>query len=176
MGYYVEAIELDKDFFRPKDISCYNLNLNDDFSGSVKNKFDVITAIEVVEHLENSRHFLRECHKLLDLHGKVLITTPNVECIPARLKFLLRGSLRGFEFDLYKDSGHHEAEHITPIFSTLFMRIARDSGFGVIEHTVYPRNGFSNSRKAFSVISRLIAPFLRGNKYGETNIFLLEKT
>jgi 2-polyprenyl-3-methyl-5-hydroxy-6-metoxy-1,4-benzoquinol methylase len=175
MGYYVEAVELDKDFFRPKHINCYNANLNDNFSGSVKNKFDVITAIEVIEHLENPRHFLRECHKLLNPHGRVLITTPNVECIPGRLKFLLKGNLRGFEFDLYKDSKRHEAEHVTPIFSSLFMRVAKDTGFNVVKHVVYPKNTFPNSRGVFVLTSKVIAPFLGGSKYGETHIFLLEK-
>ena len=177
IGCYVEAIEVDIDSFFPNDITCYKGNLNDDFSSLIDNTFDIITAIEVIEHIENPRHFLRQCYNLLNSNGNVLITTPNVECIPGRLKFLLKGTLRGFEFDTYKDPNLHEAQHITPIFSSLFMRVVTDTGFSIINHVGYPsKNSFLNSRWIFTITSKIVAPFLRGCKYGENHIFLLEKS
>jgi 2-polyprenyl-3-methyl-5-hydroxy-6-metoxy-1,4-benzoquinol methylase len=68
------------------------LDLNDPgFERALSSEFDLITAVEVVEHLENPTAFLRSICRLLKPNGVAILTTPNVENVPARLKFLLRG-------------------------------------------------------------------------------------
>lgn len=49
--------------------------------------FDLITAIEVIEHVESAIGFLRNVRNLLAPTGVAIITTPNVDCLPARAKF-----------------------------------------------------------------------------------------
>lgn len=45
------------------------------------NSFDVITAMEVLEHIDNPKTFLKEAHRLLRKNGVLLITTPNQDRI-----------------------------------------------------------------------------------------------
>ncbi|RLI93473.1 MAG: hypothetical protein DRO92_04215 [Candidatus Altiarchaeales archaeon] len=147
------------------------VDLNKSFSRSIKGKFDLITAIEVIEHLENPRHFLRECNKLLKVGGKLIITPPNIESIPGRLRFLVRGNFKHFD----SDPKFNEPTHITPIQSYLFSRAARDTGFRVIKQFYFPPGKFYGSRSIVKIAALIISPFLHGHKFGEKNIFLLEK-
>jgi SAM-dependent methyltransferase len=54
----------------------------------IKEKFDVILALELIEHLWNVDNFLKECNRLLKLNGKLIISTPNVNYWKNRLKRL----------------------------------------------------------------------------------------
>jgi hypothetical protein len=56
--------------------------------------FVLVNAIEVIEHVESPIGFLRNIGRMLSLRGVAVITTPNVDSLPARLKFLLFGKIR----------------------------------------------------------------------------------
>src|SRR6266446_9334571 len=56
--------------------------------------FDLVVAVEVIEHVESPIGFLRNVARLLAKNGVAVITTPNVDSLAARLKFLLAGRLR----------------------------------------------------------------------------------
>jgi cyclopropane fatty-acyl-phospholipid synthase-like methyltransferase len=140
-------------------------DLNEDFSGLISKRPDIITAIEVIEHLENPVHFLKQCSRLLKPDGKLLLTTPNTECAPGRLKFLVQGNLRHFDRNA-------DRTHITPILTEIFPKLANKSGFEIVE--VYPLIRYwDDERMLVKIISRLVAPFLKGYVYGECNLFML---
>ncbi|KKM69280.1 hypothetical protein LCGC14_1452370 [marine sediment metagenome] len=71
---------------------------------------DLITAIEIIEHLENPRHFIREIKRVLKIGGKAIISTPNIFNWKARIYYPLKGIIWGFRKMDYEISGH-----ITPI-------------------------------------------------------------
>lgn len=54
-------------------------------------QFDLITCIEVIEHLENPWQFTRGLNQLLKPGGHLIITTPNPESFRSLLCFFLRG-------------------------------------------------------------------------------------
>ena len=56
--------------------------------------FDLVVAVEVIEHVESPIGFLRNVAQLLAPGGVAAITTPNVDSLPARIRFLLAGRLR----------------------------------------------------------------------------------
>lgn len=54
-------------------------------------KFDLVLSSEVIEHLENPRHYLREMAKVTKPGGYILLSTPNIECFTSLISFCLRG-------------------------------------------------------------------------------------
>lgn len=57
----------------------------------VDSSFDTVTAIEIIEHLENPRHVFREIARVLRPGGVAVISTPNCENVRSYLSLLLRG-------------------------------------------------------------------------------------
>lgn len=95
-------------------------DLNEDFIFE-SNKFDVVTSLAIIEHLENPRHFLRECKRVVKPGGYIILSTPSIEHFKARIKFLIKGVLYGFDVKDYEISGH-----ITPITSYDIRRICKE--------------------------------------------------
>lgn len=47
--------------------------------------FDVVSALQVIEHLSNPEKFLKEVHIILKKNGILILTTPNPKGVAARL-------------------------------------------------------------------------------------------
>jgi len=75
---------------------CIQADCN--YSIPLKNNFDTIIALELIEHLWNVDNFLKECRRLLKKGGVLIISTPNVKYCVNRLK-LLFGDDSGFDTD-----------------------------------------------------------------------------
>lgn len=154
-GLRVTAADLRNDFELGTEF--VQLDFNDpNFDRILSPEFDLITAVEVIEHLENPTAFLRSLGRLLKSDGVAILTTPNVENVPARLKFLMQGRVRAMD--------QFAPEHTTPIHLDLFMRkIVPPSGLVLIAHFVHPKNDFPLTARRYLVpFFRLLVPFLKG--------------
>jgi 2-polyprenyl-3-methyl-5-hydroxy-6-metoxy-1,4-benzoquinol methylase len=131
--------------------------------------FDLVTAIEVIEHVESPIGFLRNLGRLLAPQGVAVITTPNVDSLPARAKFMLTGKIRTMdEFS--------EPTHISPIFWDLLRRqfLAR-AGLRLREHFLFPPNGYQLSRKPIAWTLRIAAAAFSGDSIlGDNHILVVE--
>src|SRR5438270_11056827 len=68
------------------------VDLNSDFGNSFAgDPYDLVVAIEVIEHLENPWHFLREVRKLLRKGAALVLSTPNVDSTLDRLTYVIEG-------------------------------------------------------------------------------------
>lgn len=173
-GGLYSAIEIAADAFELENIKLYQINLNSNFSDLINDKFDLIISIEVIEHIENPHNFIRQLVQLLNTDGTIIITTPNTENIPARLKFLLNGNIRGFEWFISKDSTRHESQHISPIFTSLFFRILEENDLQIESYYHFPSNRYLNSTKFIKILSQVLSPFLKGYKFGDNHIFIIK--
>jgi 2-polyprenyl-3-methyl-5-hydroxy-6-metoxy-1,4-benzoquinol methylase len=88
--------------------------------------FDVVIASEVIEHLENPRHTIRELARLCRAGGHVIITTPNNESIRSLLALVLRGHFVDFDKGWYPG-------HITPVLRKDFTRMFTEAGLLPLE-------------------------------------------
>lgn len=68
--------------------------------------FDVVCAIEVLEHVENPLGALRNMRSLLTPSGVLIVSTPNLGHIRSRIKYLLRGAPGYFGPNEYHVTGH----------------------------------------------------------------------
>jgi SAM-dependent methyltransferase len=169
-GMYVTGADLVNYF--EIDAEFVQLDLNDPaFERALSSKFDLITSVEVIEHLENPTAFLRSIQRLLNPKGVAILTTPNVENVAARLKFLVTGEVRAMN--------KNSPEHVTPIYLDLFIRkIVPPSGLTLIDHFEHPKNDYPlTARRYFVPFFRMLAPFMKGAALaGDCHFLVLRKT
>lgn len=131
--------------------------------------FDLVTAIEVIEHVESPINFLRNIGQLLTPGGVAVLTTPNVDSLPARSKFLLKGKIRTMD-------ENSEPTHISPVFFDLLQRqFLPRAGLRLREHFVFPPNGYQLTRKPIAWTFRLMSLAFSGDALlGDNHIFVLQ--
>ncbi|HVZ23542.1 MAG TPA: class I SAM-dependent methyltransferase [Vicinamibacterales bacterium] len=128
-GFEVYACDADAALFAAGDVPAVHFqiaDLNSPFPYA-DGSFTALCAVEVIEHLENPRHFLRECHRTLRPGGLVVVTTPNVLNVASLLTLSLRGHLVYFSQKEYR-SNHH----ITPVRLQDFENIFAEIGFTAV--------------------------------------------
>jgi SAM-dependent methyltransferase len=91
--------------------------------------FDLVVAVEVIEHLERPYHLLREFGRVLKPGGYAVITTPNVHSLKSRLKYPILGIPSLFEFVSDDTMG----QHITPVSIGAFLYAFDRSGLSLTD-------------------------------------------
>ena len=127
---------------------------------------DLVTAIEVVEHVANQGRFWDLVAALLKPGGRALITTPNVHSLPSRLRWLLSGSVRQFD-------GHGDPTHVTPVFLPLLPRLLGPRGLDLGETWAYPAGTYLAMRPALRALFRVLA--FADTRPGDTLCFWVHK-
>jgi cyclopropane fatty-acyl-phospholipid synthase-like methyltransferase len=75
----LEYSELSRKIITQKEHIAYS-NFND-----INEKFDIITAFDLVEHLYNISEFLEKCHNLLSSNGLLIILTGDAQSLSSKL-------------------------------------------------------------------------------------------
>jgi 2-polyprenyl-3-methyl-5-hydroxy-6-metoxy-1,4-benzoquinol methylase len=82
---------------------------------------DVVTAIEVIEHLENPRDFMRKLTRIVKPGGWIIVTTPNQLSLLSLLTLIVKHRFQAFQ-DI------HYPAHLTALLDIDLRRIACESG------------------------------------------------
>lgn len=176
LGLKVQATDADTDQYRGS-VPCKQVDFNaPNFAKTLGiGEFDLVTSTEVIEHLENPVGFLKNIKQLLAPGGIAVITSPNVDNLAGRFKFLMTDRLWMVS--------KYTPEHIMPIFYDLMVNhwIPR-AGLTLIEHRVYPpgrllAEDFLYYRPWLYRLVRGISaviPSMRICDWGNTNIFTLK--
>jgi SAM-dependent methyltransferase len=107
LGFEVVAFDLDTSGWRVKDLPCFQADLDRDL-GIVNDKgpFAAICAVEVIEHLENPRNFLRGMIRAGGPGSLLVVTTPNPLDAFSCITMFARGIFNWFSRELYLGGGH----------------------------------------------------------------------
>ena len=91
--------------------------------------FDIIIAIEVLEHLFDPYHFMEECRRLLKSKGTLIVHVPNVAFFPNRLRLFFGKELRTSE------GGDWKVGHLHYFTKYSLKKLFEDEGFRVLKIT-----------------------------------------
>lgn len=132
MGLDVYAADIDPALFSAVGIDCIKVDLDEKMPYE-DGFFDCILSSNLIEHLEDQYTFIRECYRVLRERGKLVVTTPNVLNLKARMANLLVG------FNLFTGRPQNEVdpfeggEHINMVnYYELRVNLHRN-GFRVID-------------------------------------------
>lgn len=106
------------------------VDLNTDFHTHFGRTFSLVTATEVIEHLDDPRAFLRSIHCLLRDGGCLGLTFPNIGFWKGRIKFLLTGEIWGFGVRHCRS-----LRHISPISFEMIGLMLQETGFSLMSIT-----------------------------------------
>lgn len=92
--------------------------------------FDFVLCKDVLEHLLNPLHVVRECRRVLVNSGILLLHVPNHFPLIGRVKFLLSGNIDTFNF--FPGATSWDFPHLRFFTHNEFVRVSRDVGFELI--------------------------------------------
>jgi SAM-dependent methyltransferase len=111
---------------------------------------DLVLAIEAIEHVENVGTMLQEASRVLRPGGCLLLTTPNVHSVEARLRFLLLAQLK--QFDALGDP-----THVSPLFLFPARRLIERHALALERVWGHPLDGSSpTSRPGLRGLARVL--------------------
>jgi SAM-dependent methyltransferase len=132
-------------------------------------KFDLITAIEVIEHLENPGRLYRLLSQYLKSTGVALVTTPNIHSLNSRMRHLLTGKMGQFD-----EKG--DPTHIIPVLLDGVERILPRYGLKLVARWGYPEDGSSLLyRRPLRILSRALRLVLPDAIPGDALCFIVAR-
>ena len=88
-------------------VSFCKVDLHKDFSEKCKKRvFDTVYMVEVIKHLENPRHTLRQIKSLLKDGGITFCFHADASCLYSRRRFFFAYEMAMFTGSTYYDMGH----------------------------------------------------------------------
>lgn len=152
-----------------KGATIARADLNQAGPWPVTGRFQLITAIEVIEHIENIGMFFDHVREHLEDDGALMLTTPNVESLAARLRFLLLGELK--QFDSIGDR-----THIFPVLLTTIDRILASHRLKIAMRWGHPDDGRTlTSRWWVNALARALRGVLRESTPGDNLCLMIRK-
>jgi 2-polyprenyl-3-methyl-5-hydroxy-6-metoxy-1,4-benzoquinol methylase len=124
--------------------------------------FDVVAAVETIEHLDGPRRFVARLVRLVRPGGWLVVTTPNQLSLYSLLSLLLRGYFAAFA----EAPGLYPA-HLTALVETDLLRMARE--FGLVEARI-----IYTDRGRIPLTSRHWPRPLRGRRFSD-NLMLMAR-
>jgi SAM-dependent methyltransferase len=175
LGYDVTALDVDEEKWIPKEIPFVRLDIDAGITGSITGEFDAVCCLEVIEHVENPWHLLREIRTVLKPGGRALVSTPNITSFLSRLIFLRTG-----RFHQFNESALSYG-HISPITPFEMNTITEALGLRTLDVRpggylpVFDLSSFGIKSLALNVLRGVGYVLSAGQKKGWCTFFVLEK-
>jgi 2-polyprenyl-3-methyl-5-hydroxy-6-metoxy-1,4-benzoquinol methylase len=175
-GMIVDGCDINTDQIKACVNKKITLDLNkNDIQDSITGKYDMVLAVEIIEHIENPWKYLSDCLSVLKEGGIIVLSTPNISSFTSRLRFFMKGTLLAYE---KPDLTHG---HITPLsfvqlenmFDHYKIEILKKGYAGTIPFFHF--FGFSAFSVLRNTILPLFYPLMCGPKRGRALVYVLRK-
>lgn len=161
------GIDMDPARMVAPGIRCVEAHLDRDPPRAL-GRFGLVSAIEVIEHIENPGKLLELAAANAEPGGHLLLTTPNIHSVLARLRFLLGGTLRGFD-------DRTDPTHISPIALRYLEKVLPRHGFRIVDAWGYPAHGTITTRPLVRLLYRAVEPLFPAIVPGDTLCVLAQR-
>ena len=175
-GAIVDACDIDTDQIKAQVQRKFKLDLNKaEILNSISDKYDMVVAVEILEHLNNPWKYLSDCLSVLKEDGIIVLSTPNISSFPSRLRFFMRGTILAYE---KTDLAHG---HITPLSYVQLENMFNYYNIDILEKghagTIPFFHLFGVSTFSFfrNIILPFFYPFMTGPKKGRSLVYILRK-
>ena len=129
-----------------------------------ESSYDIVVSLEVIEHLENPRHFFRQIAQILKEGGIAVVTTPNQVSLSSKICLLARDQFIQFQENCYP-------AHITSLVPADLIHIANEANFELLE-IVYSNDGrIPLTRRRWQQLSR----FFSGKRFSDNVAIVVKK-
>jgi 2-polyprenyl-3-methyl-5-hydroxy-6-metoxy-1,4-benzoquinol methylase len=158
------GLDLNIDQFAVKNIKVRAFNF-DEYYNEKFGQFELITCIELIEHLENPGKLIELIKNNLSPSGICLISTPNIHSIHARVRYLLKGRLGHFD-------NKSDPTHIYPVYFENLNRVLQKHALMIVQTFTYPV--IANFSLPIRIISRILRMFIPNIYAGDNIIFVIK--
>jgi 2-polyprenyl-3-methyl-5-hydroxy-6-metoxy-1,4-benzoquinol methylase len=132
----------------------YNFSLENNWSRKISERFDIVFAGEIIEHIFDTDNFLKNIHNLLKKNGCLILTTPNVASLGRRLLLLL-----GLSPNLEITSRKYDSGHIRYFTLATLTMLLEQNGFNVLIKTSNVIQFTNDGKISSRVLARLLPTF-----------------
>ena len=137
--------------------------------------FGLVTIIEVIEHVANPGHLVELAARAVAPDGWLLITSPNIYSLRARVRFLVRSGMPFFEKKANPISV--EPDHIHPVVLEAYERkIFTPLNLSLDRIWTFPAIGSNGSRWFARLAARMLRLAVSDGLSGDTLCLLLRKS
>ncbi len=159
-GFRVTAADLLPDNFQAQEAAQFlPADLDGEFLLGLEGSFAGVVAVEILEHLEHPRGFLRRIAALLAPGGRLIVTTPNPASPVSKARFVRTG-----HFQWFTDEDRRALGHVSPFTPRLLCDAIDSAGLRMASLDSFgdPRERVNGWWKLL-LLARIVALLARGS-------------
>jgi SAM-dependent methyltransferase len=154
------------------DITFIRADLDNDPIDLGPRRFALITAIEVLEHLDSPGRVVALAGRYLADDGWLLLSTPNLHSAVARLRWLVKGTPRFFP----EPGEPGEPEHVSGILLPWVRKVLPKYGLQPEKVWGFPERGTVTARRLTSLVAVALERVVPRGISGDTLCVLARRT
>lgn len=132
-GYEVSACDLYPELFYLGGVECKKADLTTELPYP-SDTFDIIVAVEVMEHVHDHQVIFKEAMRILKKNGVFLYSTPNILSLKSRVRFMFSGF-----FYAFKPLDHNNKDglqHLSSLTVDQYVNLGKNNGFSRYEFSI----------------------------------------